>query len=586
MKKVAIISKGTIAPIIISTLILFSLSWSTTIVKSSINDYQVKNPSILALTPHDPIEIISDGNFADYGFSGSGTSEDPYIIQEYSITTTSERGIFIVDTTKYFVIRDCYVDAQAYGIYIANIAEGTASIINNICIDNNLDGIKLKNSSGCTVTDNTCTDSDLGINLYLSFNSTLLNNTCTNNDWHGIGLEDSSDSTLINNTCTNNDIFGIWMYYCSGSTIANNNFYNNGLYIYCPNIEDYLSCTIENNTVNDKKISFYADRSNIIISEPIYGQLIFRSCSEITVINQELSDTTTGVSIDQCNDVTLENINFNNNYYYGTVFQYSSNITLTDNTFTNNNLGIWSIASSNVTLTNNTFTNNDKGFYLTRSFNATLINNTCINNKRADELDDCSSSTLINNTFYNNGLSISEDSLEDYLTYNVENNTVNDKKFGFYINRNNIIISEPIYGQLILINCTEITVINQELSNASTGLSLSLCENATLMNNFCNNNYFSGISMGGSSSATLTNNTCNNNGNNGITLSSSSNATLIDNTCINNYMNGIRLRDSSNATLIDNTCDNNYWDTGITLEDSSNATLINNMCSNNDRYGI
>ena len=39
MKKRAIISKRMIVRIIIPALILFSLSWNTTIVKTSINDY-------------------------------------------------------------------------------------------------------------------------------------------------------------------------------------------------------------------------------------------------------------------------------------------------------------------------------------------------------------------------------------------------------------------------------------------------------------------------------------------------------------------------------------------------------------------
>ena len=59
----------------------------------------------LELTPHDPISITSDGNFTNYGFLGTGTVEDPYVIEGLEIITMSSTGIFITDTTKYFVNR-------------------------------------------------------------------------------------------------------------------------------------------------------------------------------------------------------------------------------------------------------------------------------------------------------------------------------------------------------------------------------------------------------------------------------------------------------------------------------------------------
>ena len=92
------------------------------------NNYR---PTSLELTPHDRISITSDSEFEV--FPGSGTSEDPYLIDGYNITTTSDEGIYIRGTTKYFIIRNCYVDANDYGIYITDVADGTATVINNTC---------------------------------------------------------------------------------------------------------------------------------------------------------------------------------------------------------------------------------------------------------------------------------------------------------------------------------------------------------------------------------------------------------------------------------------------------------------------
>ena len=60
---------------------------------------------------HHSINIISDNNFTDYRFPGSGTSEDPYIIEGYRIENENKYGIQINSTTKYFIIRNCHVNA-------------------------------------------------------------------------------------------------------------------------------------------------------------------------------------------------------------------------------------------------------------------------------------------------------------------------------------------------------------------------------------------------------------------------------------------------------------------------------------------
>ena len=74
------------------------------------------NPSTYsALIPHDPI-IIPDQNVLS-DFPGSGTEEDPYVIEGYNITTSEQYGIYIYGETNFFVIRNCYIDALDYGIY-------------------------------------------------------------------------------------------------------------------------------------------------------------------------------------------------------------------------------------------------------------------------------------------------------------------------------------------------------------------------------------------------------------------------------------------------------------------------------------
>ncbi|GAI06209.1 unnamed protein product, partial [marine sediment metagenome] len=161
------------------------------------------HPTSLELTPHDPISITFDNYFEV--FPGAGSVENPYIIEGYYIMTTGGVGIYITGTTRYFTVRNCYVDAVLYGIYIDNVAEGTATVINNTC-NNNFYGIKIDSSGSSTVANNTCNNNYCGILLSSSDSSTVVNNTCNNNSWSGIFLSSSDSSTVVNNTCSNNDL--------------------------------------------------------------------------------------------------------------------------------------------------------------------------------------------------------------------------------------------------------------------------------------------------------------------------------------------------------------------------------------------
>ncbi|MFW9852836.1 MAG: NosD domain-containing protein [Candidatus Thorarchaeota archaeon] len=224
MNRSIVISKRVIVILIISTLIMVSPNMSTTVFKSAMEDYKTSKPFNLGLGTHDPIEIISDDNFTDYGFDGIGSDVDPYIIEGYNITTTSDYGIVIKYTTMYFVIRNCYIDAEEYCIFITNVAEETATIKNNTCT-HNLRGIYLNDSSGSTLTNNTCTNNNVGIHLDSSSDCILTNNTCTNS-FSGIYLISSSDCILTNNTCTINS-FGISLHSSSSSDLINNTCINN-----------------------------------------------------------------------------------------------------------------------------------------------------------------------------------------------------------------------------------------------------------------------------------------------------------------------------------------------------------------------
>ena len=252
---------------LIFMIVVFSLIITAGIIKteassfSKAEDKSHKEYSLSSYIPHEPITIINDENFTDYGFPGLGTEEDPYIIENYEIMTEEEYGIFINYISKFFIIRNCNISAFFIGICIYNIyySEGTSMIINNICtnkwgngrgiyvanskvaISNNtctggrFAGIELFGSPDSIVTDNTCTDNhDAGISISYSDRVNVTNNFCTNNEWSGINFNDGSEGIITENRCTNNGGDGMWVSHTSEVNITNNICTNNsdGLSLY------------------------------------------------------------------------------------------------------------------------------------------------------------------------------------------------------------------------------------------------------------------------------------------------------------------------------------------------------------------
>ena len=189
-------------------------------------DIQTKNFSNLSLTPHEAIFINNDNNFTDYGFSGVGSENSPYIIENLNITTTIEYGIEIVNTTKHFVIRNCYVDAFQRGIKIINSSDYTATIRNNICPNNNFAGIHIEDSNYVIVSNNTCTDTlaEGGIAIFDSSYVNVTDNICTKTKQnYGIYIYKSHNCLLTGNIIKECRLYGIYISSESSSCVIHHN---------------------------------------------------------------------------------------------------------------------------------------------------------------------------------------------------------------------------------------------------------------------------------------------------------------------------------------------------------------------------
>ena len=243
----------------------------------------LENKNNLSYTSHEPIFIIHDNNFTDYGIPGNGTIDNPYVIENYNITTSGSRGISIINTTKFFVIINCYTKANGDCIHIENIADNTSSIISNICRnieDYNGVGIYLVSAMHTNVKDNICYNHGYGIAIFGSSYTIAQNNTC-NHCYEGISVWSSSTVLVKNNTC-NGCFNGISLGY-SNSIILEYNSCNNNHFGF--NIAHSSNTIIEYNTADFNYYginlidSIYAELTNNVCSNSVYDGIYLYTSS-------------------------------------------------------------------------------------------------------------------------------------------------------------------------------------------------------------------------------------------------------------------------------------------------------------------
>jgi len=376
----------------------------------------------------------------------------------------------------------------------------------NITTSNN-SGILIQNTSkffkikNCVIT---AISTGIGIKNITANTAIIENNICYSNFFAGIYTRDAPNTLIMNNTCNYNAYYGMRILDCEYSEIISN---------YC------------------KKNS--------------HGGILVKNCASIEIKN---------------------NLVVENSLSAGIVVRLSNFAVIDNNTCINNELyGIEVDESSGAVISKNYVVNNSyEGISLQNSFDVIILNNTIFSDQTTILCRDSTDVQIQNNRLYFSGLKIDVDLLVDFSTFDIQNNFVNNKELGFFINLVDVKITEPHYGQLILVNCQGVVVKNQGIDYEFTGVTLHYCNSIILQQ----------LHISSSVGYIRTW---------GIEIYDSEKINILENICKNGGT-GIYLRDVKDSLLKSNLCENNYF--GITLSDSQNISLIDNTCLNNERSGI
>jgi parallel beta-helix repeat protein len=367
-----------------------------------------EDSALIAYIPHAPIYIDGDTNFTDTalleGWQGNGTLEDPFIIENLSITSggSATPRVNISNTRVHFVIQNCELAyaSSSRGLNLDNVHNGR--IINNTCTGNYF-GIYLVDSWYNTIVDNNCSFNQYGMSIDYSWYNTIINNICSNNPSYGIHLWHSPHTTVDNCTLIDN-YRGILVDDSDYSTIANNNVSGNVMQgIFVQDSSQYVN--LENNTCNNNFRGIYHMNSyystlvnNTCNYNADYG--IYFSSSHLSVINNSGTGNSGGGLFANGGFHTIANNNFSYNLGSGIYFDAGTDGTLTNNTCDGNG---------------------DSGMYFTNLDNTNVTNNECNNNN--DHGIHVGPYTLENNVTQNicrnnDGVAGSRGVLVDYYSIN------------------------------------------------------------------------------------------------------------------------------------------------------------------------
>ena len=227
------------------------------------------------------ITIVSDEDFLNYDFTGSGSPDDPYVIANY-VFSEKFIGISISNTTRHFIITNCTITDFYIGVQIENILFGTCKIFNNSIIEgwwpevgpyhnikihssdgvvvngNNLnfgglEGVTITGSNNCTIEKNNISYCLTGISLTDCMYTNVTSNIITGHPLDGMIISNSENTIIERNRIEENDGDGITIRESSFSLIKSNEIIQEedslhssiGINVYLSNNVTYLGNTIQ-----------------------------------------------------------------------------------------------------------------------------------------------------------------------------------------------------------------------------------------------------------------------------------------------------------------------------------------------------
>lgn len=578
--------------------------------------------------PHDRIVIYGDDDFIEQGWPGSGTSEDPYVIEGFEIVSDYD-CIAIHSTTVHYIVRNCYVRALSpsehrdgikiqsaeYAIVEDCIIEMKGNglyvllssnvIIRNNTVRNTPDyGIRISSSSSCEIYENTVYNiPNQGIDAFTISNCIIANNSVWDCEAGGISLYDSSNNIVENNIVHDCNSSGISFETCISCIFRTNTIFSNagpGFYNY-----DSDQCDlIDNEIFNNEEEGIYWNRGdyckweeNHIYDNHQMGAYLYAISCNLTnnnferdglyVIGSAASDWDHYVAGNIVNGKSLgyffstSDLVIDGNNYGQVVIAGCDRLKVQGGAIGNSDIGIACYLSTNISIDSLSINDEYIGIYLYSSTDCNVSSTT---------MTEC-------------GISVVGSQLANWL-HNFTGTTVNGFPVAYCLNEDGTVIDGSAYGQAIIVNSTNIQLADGNFVNSSQGVSIAFssdckilrntidggfnglrireCQDSHFENNSITNSLERALLLYYSEGCTFTNNTISNS-EFGMYLYYSQNCGINESSIIQNIY-GIYSSYSNHLNFSGNLEEGNVR--GIQLSSSSHSTIREDTIRANEFYGI
>jgi len=549
--------------------------------------------------------------------------------QDVTIHNNSCQGGIYLERSGNATITDNNLQSWSQVLYLEGASRNL--IANNTFHGYSSHGIYLSNSDSNLLRDNTFPTYYYNGAIYLDSSH---QNIITNNTLGGVITVESSQGTVItHNTIASDFSYRILLSSSANCSLQNNTSTGSGIFIEGDAPEHWTSHDIgPSNLIHGKPVIYHKNRDGDVVN-PNAGLVILAGCTNMRVENLTIGNTFVGLVLGFSSNNTIVNSSFDRMGFYGAFLDRSDNNRFTNvtcagkygytnygfylvdsagNTFdtitatANSYDGISFLRSGQNRVTGSRFSGNayfgihlenlssDNSFadnQLLENYwgmeledsHHTVLENTSIadSHEYGIRLHDSTHATLRNTSLEGNGLVIAGDTLRYWNTHSIDgSNTVNDRPLRYYTNQDDVVVSRDA-GQVVLANCSRVTVKDIDLVSSSGGLFIVYSHHISIENTtFSGGSY--GMYLDHLNHSTIKNNICGRNDIAGVEMRNSYNNLLMDNVCISNDISGIALTHSDHNTLNNNSASGREY--GILLVGSHHNGLTNNACAG--RHGL
>ncbi|MCK5291229.1 MAG: right-handed parallel beta-helix repeat-containing protein [Thermoplasmata archaeon] len=478
------------------------------------------------------------------------------------------------------------------------------NILANNTVLNNVHGIFFRSSAFNSVANNIFLDGSVGVYLDpASSNNSFLDNDISSNTLEGVYIENSDDNTISGNDVSSNG-HGISLVGSRNNVLTGNAMLENGVLILGDSLEYWNTHSIDaSNIINGKPVYYWKNTTGGTIPSGA-GEVVLANCTDVIVKNQNVSDGTvgiatgfssgitilnntasssghTGIYVHRSHNNTIRNNTVSHSLRTGIHIELSNDNTISENVVSGNEVGIASNNSNRNSMSDNSVISNTRtGILLKSSQNSIVSRNFVSSNRFGIDVNRSMYVTLSDNTMIRDGILISRGSLQHWTTHAIDSlNTVNGKSVYYWKNTVGGTVP-PGAGEVILANCTAVTVENQNLSDGTVGIELGHSTNNTISNNMANSNSLAGIYLWVSEGNTIFNNTASSNRGWGVANDCSDKNVIIGN-FVSDNKDGIFHWIGGRNLIVNNTALNNQ--NGISLWSCPNCQIYHNVLMNNGR---